>query len=474
MLQPAQLKHVTASYPEEVAELRGFLASAGIQTGTGNALTQVATRLANDFAFRRDLLSHIWVILHGHDQQISYAELLGMLALAAAGPVFAAAAQTNDAHDLLRFLIDARQSLQSQPLHSEKPSTSFARAPVSPLRPLPLRVGDNGDAPQSSTRRTEPAKQEARPSLRTAALLIASAAAVVISIGFMMWIHRQSQHGVARALPAVDRRLNHPEPDAGLQRHAAGVAKQTPHLPLRILSAVSQNEIPARASLTRPFAAPSTHNGVPTSWTPQQALPPVAEASPDNNARNLEISAIVPVREQSGHVAATPSTVLSQRLGSRTLPPDYLTDDNPYNAKYPRLLRRRPLLPLAAEDSEATEMVASNEPPELFRRDRDSPGSSIAATVRPVSLGIMAANILYSPAPAYPPAAAAAHVQGEVKVQAEVDRDGNVAFARVISGPALLRDAAVDAVQRWRYRPYVSAGRPVAMSATAVLDFQLQ
>ncbi len=85
----------------------------------------------------------------------------------------------------------------------------------------------------------------------------------------------------------------------------------------------------------------------------------------------------------------------------------------------------------------------------------------------------MASNVLYSPVPVYPAAAAASHVQGEVKLSADVDRNGNVASVRVISGPPLLRDAAVDAVQRWRYRPYLSSGRPIPMSAMAVMDFQL-
>jgi len=85
----------------------------------------------------------------------------------------------------------------------------------------------------------------------------------------------------------------------------------------------------------------------------------------------------------------------------------------------------------------------------------------------------MAANIMYSPVPTYPAAAAASHVQGEVKVSAEVDRDGNVASVRVISGPPLLRDAALDAAQRWRYRPYMSSGKATPMVAVAIMDFQL-
>ena len=70
-------------------------------------------------------------------------------------------------------------------------------------------------------------------------------------------------------------------------------------------------------------------------------------------------------------------------------------------------------------------------------------------------------------------AASAANVQGEVKVEAEVDRDGHVASARVVSGPPMLRDAAVDAVQHWRYRPFLAAGKPTSMNATAIVDFQL-
>ncbi len=85
----------------------------------------------------------------------------------------------------------------------------------------------------------------------------------------------------------------------------------------------------------------------------------------------------------------------------------------------------------------------------------------------------MAANVTYSPAPSYPPAASAAHVQGEVKIEAEVGPDGNVSSARVISGPPLLREAAVSAIEQWRYRPYVADGHPITMSALIVMDFQL-
>jgi len=103
----------------------------------------------------------------------------------------------------------------------------------------------------------------------------------------------------------------------------------------------------------------------------------------------------------------------------------------------------------------------------------ESAGTTAVGTIRITSLGVMAGNIVYSPLPTYPPAASASHVQGEVKVMADVDRNGMVASARVISGPPLLRSAALDAIQRWRYRPLMSSGGPTPTTAIAVMDFQL-
>lgn len=85
----------------------------------------------------------------------------------------------------------------------------------------------------------------------------------------------------------------------------------------------------------------------------------------------------------------------------------------------------------------------------------------------------MAANLIYGPTPPYPAVAASAHVQGEVKIQANIDRDGTVNAARVVSGPPLLRDAALEAVQHWRYKPFTSGGKTRPTGALAVLEFEL-
>jgi protein TonB len=54
-----------------------------------------------------------------------------------------------------------------------------------------------------------------------------------------------------------------------------------------------------------------------------------------------------------------------------------------------------------------------------------------------------------------------------------VDPDGNVIYARAVSGPAMLRDAAAEAVHKWRYRPLIYNGKPIAVSTVAIVDFKV-
>ena len=86
--------------------------------------------------------------------------------------------------------------------------------------------------------------------------------------------------------------------------------------------------------------------------------------------------------------------------------------------------------------------------------------------------GITPASVIFSPPPEYPADAAAARVHGQVTVHAVVDPDGKVIYARAVSGPPLLRDAAEEAVQRWRYSPLLDNGKPISVTTTAILDFK--
>ena len=86
---------------------------------------------------------------------------------------------------------------------------------------------------------------------------------------------------------------------------------------------------------------------------------------------------------------------------------------------------------------------------------------------------VMENNLITSRVPAYPEAAKAEGVQGRVLLQATISKEGEVEQLHVIDGDPVLRAAAMDAVSKWRYRPYTVNGRPVEVSTNIRVDFRL-
>jgi protein TonB len=75
--------------------------------------------------------------------------------------------------------------------------------------------------------------------------------------------------------------------------------------------------------------------------------------------------------------------------------------------------------------------------------------------------------------PQYPMLARQAHTQGDVAVQVVVDRAGNIVDAKAISGPTVLRPAAVEAVRGWKYEPTMLDGQAISVQMLVTLRFQL-
>lgn len=73
----------------------------------------------------------------------------------------------------------------------------------------------------------------------------------------------------------------------------------------------------------------------------------------------------------------------------------------------------------------------------------------------------------------YPAIAKAAQVQGTVVVQLQIDTHGRVVATKVISGPPMLQQAAVDCVKQWTYRPFEKDGVPVSALGQVSLVFSL-
>jgi periplasmic protein TonB len=91
-----------------------------------------------------------------------------------------------------------------------------------------------------------------------------------------------------------------------------------------------------------------------------------------------------------------------------------------------------------------------------------------------ISSGVATSIAIYKPIPVYPALARAARVEGTVVPEATISKQGTIEDLRVVSGPAMLRQAALDAVSQWRYRPYLLNGDPVAVETTVNVVFNLQ
>ena len=82
-----------------------------------------------------------------------------------------------------------------------------------------------------------------------------------------------------------------------------------------------------------------------------------------------------------------------------------------------------------------------------------------------------APKLIYSPSPLYPAIARAQNIQGVVVIDALVDATGKVTEMEVLSGPTSLREAATEAVSKWKYQPARLDGRPIAMHANLNITF---
>jgi protein TonB len=106
----------------------------------------------------------------------------------------------------------------------------------------------------------------------------------------------------------------------------------------------------------------------------------------------------------------------------------------------------------------------------------NAPAPVVKAVEKPkgpvrVSSGVVAGNAISQPKPVYPPIARAAHVSGAVVLHAIINKQGAIDRLEVISGPEMLRAAALDAVRQWRYKPYILNTEPTEVETTITVNF---
>jgi protein TonB len=86
---------------------------------------------------------------------------------------------------------------------------------------------------------------------------------------------------------------------------------------------------------------------------------------------------------------------------------------------------------------------------------------------------VQAAKLLNQPKPQYPPLARQARIQGVVRFNAVIGRDGAIQNLTLVSGHPLLVPAATEAVRQWRYQPTLLNGEPVEVVTQIDVNFTL-
>ncbi len=153
----------------------------------------------------------------------------------------------------------------------------------------------------------------------------------------------------------------------------------------------------------------------------------------------------------SGNIAAvnpTPAMIASKGIGAATTP-RATEESSPAQTKNPE------------PKKESVTAVAD---------------SAVASTAQPggaqlLNVGSLLDKATQKVSPTYPAFAKSARLAGVVRVELVVDEKGSVLSAQSTNGPDILRQAAIDAARRWRFRPTVSDGKPVRVTGFLSFNF---
>jgi protein TonB len=189
----------------------------------------------------------------------------------------------------------------------------------------------------------------------------------------------------------------------------------------------------------------SFHVSTPLVFTPPPPKPPLPQAQPERVAQG-STSVTLPIAAQ--HPTLTP------------------TSDARPAAEEPPLMGR------------ITGMGSIEIPDVLANGDGHGARVSVAPTQAPVtprhvSQGVLAGMLLSPIRPVYPAIAKAAGVSGTVVVEAVISKSGMIESLHVVSGPGMLREAALDAIRSARYQPFRLNGEPTEVQTTITVNFRL-
>ncbi len=266
------------------------------------------------------------------------------------------------------------------------------------------------------------------------------AATLVLAAGGWWWYTQQSGTVSAKATPALQPQLVEP-------------ATTNPEPQQKYLGSTS---IPAAG---KAFSTPSPVSTQPET-SQKAAMTPAVEVQKIPNTQN------------AGKPVAVPTTVATREAEPV---------EEPHKSAFSHVRLAAPKVKggnAAAVSSEADpgialENSAGNSAGPLATGLTASRGSQPAA---PIAVGgeVKPVQLISSVAPVYPQLARSQRVSGDVKIDALIDENGRVTSMKVVGGPVLLHQAAMDSLRQWKYRPATLDGKAVSMRLVVTVQFRLQ
>jgi TonB family protein len=316
--------------------------------------------------------------------------------------------------------------------------TEFTETPVAAKDPLPpAAFGTQFLADEQDSRSGKSAAQSGKK------IFIAAMAAVLLSLGAgTLWYLRQpsatSSEVASTAAPTnTQNAAASTTPDSGnVAPSQSRTSKTAPSATYSSVSTPASTALPS-ANLNTANSA----NPVNPDSNPNKKVATVDAAIPEAAAAQPKRSAIGSVR-------------LSAPVVKKSLEPQ---ENNEEGLNLEATNQSGPAAGLAFG-------IGSKQPAVPSAPTSYNP--SVPADIKP-------AKLLSTVAPVYPAFAKTQRISGNVTIDALVDATGHVSTMKFISGPAILEQAAMDALHRWLYQPAQLHGQSVPMHVTVTIQFKL-
>jgi periplasmic protein TonB len=217
---------------------------------------------------------------------------------------------------------------------------------------------------------------------------------------------------------------------------------------------VAQGTAPAAASVSEPPASDTPTPAAHASETPAPAkiAKPSPHAAKDNTAP-ASTTTSVPTAAENTAVEKAPAP---QPIVIKT--------------ERPRAVAKAPESIDAPAPSINAIAPASEALPNFSGRT-EAPTPVLQKLV--ISQGVSRGLLIKTVQPVYPQTAIEMRIEGAVQILATVSKNGDISEAKVLGGDQQLAQAALTAVKKWKYKPYLLNGEPVDIQTEITVNFKL-